>query len=847
MSTNTLGKLILIDGNALVHRAYHALPPLSHEGEPTNAVYGFTSVLLKVIRELKPEYMAATFDLAGPTFRHEEFKEYKAHRPKTPDDLVVQFSKVKEVVRAFGIPIYEKEGFEADDVIGTIAEKMKKEKVKCVIITGDLDTLQLVNGTTEVLTLKKGISDTVTYDEKAVRERFGLAPSQLADFKGLKGDPSDNIPGVPGVGDKTATELLSRFGSIENVFAHFDELPEKMRKKLAKQKDPALFSKSLATIRKDAPVSFSLADAKFGDFDVKEVEMLFKKFGFFTLISRLPRKIDVAREPEPSKAAPLALASASDALQCERADALALAWDGAELVVSLRDGATYCFSLDSAKTFLENKRVLKVGYDLKQLWKACIEKHIVLAGPFFDALVAAYLCAPGTRVYPLERVLLENDVMGKLPHVLFALKEKLDEKLREAGLLKVFTEVEMPLISVLAHMELAGIRVDTKKLSAVSKELEREKAKAQKTIWKLAQEEFNIDSPKQLSHILFEKLHIGSSGRAKKTKTGMVSTRAGELEKLSGAHPVISYILRFRELAKLKSTYADALVEKVDADGRVHTDFLQTGTATGRLASAEPNLQNLPQKGDWAGKIRDAFVAEKEWTLTAFDFSQFELRIIASLSRDEKMMRIFREGGDIHRATAAEVNNVPLTKVTPEMRTAAKTLNFGILYGMGPRAFAEAAHIDFEKARRFIAEYFTDFSGVAQFIEMTKRQAEERGYVQTLTGRKRWLPDIRSNNPMLRSSAERMAQNMPIQGLQADIIKIAMVRIEREVLPRFLGAVRLILQIHDELLFEVKNDTLKEAVSDIKRIMESAFRLEVPIEVGVRVGNTLGTMHPLNV
>lgn len=851
--------LVLIDGNALVHRSYHALPPLSHHGEPTNAVYGFTSVLLKVIRELKPDYMIATFDLPAPTFRHEEFADYKAHRPKTPDDLAVQFEKVKEVVRAFSIPLFEKEGFEADDLIGTIAARITnhESRIKTIILTGDLDTLQLVDKNTEVYTLKKGISDTIVYDEKAVKKRFGLAPSQMADFKGLKGDPSDNIPGVAGVGDKTATDLLSRWGSIENIFAHLDALPEKMKKKIAGHKDEALFSKGLATIRCDAPVALDMEQARFGGYDKDRVSALFKKFGFFTLVARLQAPAassktdavtEISGESGSKDAKDIKDASVSDARALAEEAVTALLWDGVYVYVSAKGVSSYRFTIADAKTILESAQVEKIGYDMKPLVKACAAEGIKPAGFSFDAAIAAYLLSPGDRTYPLERILIEQGISdADAPRVFFALKEKLAAALKKEGLAKLFYEIEMPLIPILASMEYVGIYADKEKLRRLSEELEREKEVIQKSVWELAGGEFNIDSPLQLSQILFEKLGIRKKGRVKKTKTGMISTTADELEKVRDAHPIVAEVLRWRELAKLKSAYADALLAAVSEDGRVHTVFSQTATATGRLSSSEPNLQTIPHKGEYAMAIRSAFVADEGFSFISFDFSQIELRIIASLSNDEKMMRVFNEGGDIHRATAAEINHVPPEKVTNEMRSAAKALNFGILYGMGQRAFAEAAGIDAATARRFINEYFADFSGVARFMETAKTLALERGFAQTLLGRKRWLPDIRSINPMLRTSAERMAQNMPIQGLQADIIKIAMARIFNEVLPRYGGGARLLLQIHDELVFEVKNAILKQAAKEIQNCMQEAYTLKVPIVVDVKAGSNLGEMRSLDI
>jgi len=844
--------LLLIDANALVHRSYHALPPLSHEGQPTNAVYGFTSILLKVLRELKPVFVIATFDLAAPTFRHEAFAEYKAHRPKTPDDLISQFDAVKEVTRAFSIPVYEKEGFEADDLIGTIAKKVKsgKIKVETLILTGDLDTLQLVNDSTKVVTLKKGVSDTMVYDARAVRERFGVDPNQMTDFKGLKGDPSDNIPGVSGVGDKTAAELISRFGTVEEIFSHLEDIPEKMRKKLEGKKDEAMFSKGLATIRCDVPLELELETARFGGYDKSKAEALFKKLGFFTLVSRLHAQEGKAKTAEDEEAHIKKTAKKGGQRDSEglvRANSVAVWWDDSELIVMLEGDSPRSFSLEDAKELLVNEKIKKVGYDLKRIEKACLDKGIAPKGFAFDALIAAYLLSPGERQYPLHRILLEQDAEGEPPTPFFTLKEKLEEKLRAEGLWKVYHEIEMPLVPVLAEMERAGILMDAEKLKTLSKKLEREKEKTQVETWKLAGREFNLDSPAQLSQILFAELKIKKEGRMKKTSTGMLTTKAGELEKMKDTHPIVPHILRWRELAKLKGTYADALGEAVGTDGRIHTTYSQTGTATGRLSSLNPNLQNIPQRGDLAREIRAAFIAPEGWFLLSFDLSQIELRIIASLSGDEKMIRIFREGGDIHQATAAEVNHVPPDEVTLDMRYAAKALNFGILYGMGSRAFAESSGIAQDTARKFIDEYFKNFSGVARFIETTKKNAEKYGYAQTLSGRKRWLPDIRSKNPMLRTAAERMAQNMPIQGLQADIIKIAMVRTAKEVLalPRFRGNARMLLQIHDELLFEVRDSILKDIVDNVRVIMESAWPLNVPITVGVLKGKNLANMQRL--
>jgi len=813
-------KLVLIDGNALVHRAFHALPPLSQKGEPTNAVYGFASILLKVIRELKPDYMIATFE---------------AHRPKTPDELVSQFPKVKEVVSALNIPIYEMAGFEADDIIGTIAEKLKRERnIQCVIITGDLDTLQLVDDeNTIVYTLKKGITETMIYDEKAVRERFeGLKPSQFNDFKGLKGDPSDNIPGVPGIGEKTAIKLLLEYGSIEGIYDSIALIPKKLSDKLLEYKDQAFFSKKLATMRKDVPIEFDFKKAKFGDYDEKKVEEIFRKFGFASLIQRLKASVapEVKKENAVSPEIEPARASGGDIDEIKKSKIIALSVLGETAFISAGSARVYECPMKEVKDILESDQIKKIGCDLKKTYKDLANKNINLKGIYFDLKIAGHLVSQDEDY--------ENMPISRF----FAVHQKLEQEIKKEGMEKLFFDIEMPLVPILARMELWGVKVDTKKLSDLSLLLEKEKDKLQKKIYGLVGEEFNIDSPQQLSKILFEKLAIAKTNKIKKTKTGLLTTRAEALEQMREAHPIVPLILEYRELAKLKSTYADALAEHVADDGRIHTVYSQTGTATGRLSSSGPNMQNIPQRGTHAQAMREVFVADDGFKFAAFDFSQIELRIIASLSGDKKMIDIFNSGGDVHRATAAVVNHVPLDKVTPEMRNAAKALNFGILYGMGYRAFAETAGVDSKTAKLFIEEYFKDFSGIAGFIQKTKEGAWQRGFAGTLLGRKRWLDDIKSTNAFLRSSAERMAQNMPIQGLQADIIKIAMVMIDREILKGGENGARMLLQIHDELIFEIREDLAGALCPEIKRIMESCYTLKVPIVVNVKMGNNLGQM-----
>lgn len=836
-------KLILIDSNALVHRAYHALPPLSSQsGELTNAVYGFTSLLIKAINDLKPDYVIATFDLPEPTFRHKEFEEYKAHRVKTPDDLIPQFEKVKNVLRTFNIPIFEKAGFEADDLIGTISKNIKYQasNVKCIIITGDLDTLQLVDDNTEVLTLKKGISDTVLYNEQAVRERYGLEPSQMVDFKGLKGDPSDNIPGVPGIGDKTASSLLQEYKTLENIYENIGLIPKKLSAKLSEYKDQAFFSKKLATIRRDVDIDFKIENAKFGEYDKEKLKNIFRELNFFSLISRLnlnANSVEQKRETRPARTIP-----DSDFLS----------------FLILSDGVLFCsqkgvekLSFENAKVRFEDARIKKAGYDIKESIKVLTEKNISLKGEYFDIKIASYLLSPGVGSYELEKIILEelgeetdkSDV-EKLACLMLVIKEKLGGKLKKFQLLELFEKIEMPMVAILADMEVAGVKVDNKKLEELSKKISKSLQEKEKIIYEYVGREFNINSPSQLGPILFDELKIQGNLKVKKTKTGAYSTNEQELEKFKKNHEIVKEVLEYREFAKLKNTYSDALPLLISKKtGRIHTTYNQTGTVTGRISSSNPNLQNIPQKGELAKYIRESFVAEKGYSLMAFDYSQIELRIVASLSGDKKMIEIFNAGGDIHTATAMEINNVTEDQVTPEMRRVAKVLNFGVLFGMSVKGVADAAEISMDAAKRFMDEYFSDFSGVARFIEYTVQNAKKYGYTKTLTGRTRWLPELKSPNWLLRQQAERMAQNMPAQGLEADILKMAMIKINEEILKESKDGVRMILQVHDELVFEVKDDIIYDIKSTIKQAMENAYKLNVPIVADIKIGKNWSDME----
>ncbi len=872
-------KFILIDAYAIIHRAYHALPPLTTKsGELVNAVFGFASILIKVINEFKPDYIAAAFDLPEPTFRHKEYKEYKAKRPEAPPDLYIQIPRVREILKAFKIPIYEKIGYEADDIIGTISKKLTSKGIEVLILTGDMDTLQLVSGpparagNIKVYTPKRGLSDPIIYDEKKVEERFkGLKPGQLNDFKGLKGDPSDNISGVKGIGEKTAIGLLNRYKTIEKLYEAIEkgkitDISNSVMEKLKAGKESAFFSKKLVTLYQDVPIIFSLKENEFGKFNKDKLLEVFKDLGFVSLIERLKSaggqgvlimpvktvaKIKYKKVPRDLNWGKLnkELKEAKEIYLSYRLKA------GGSLKSMAISDCKKIYLLENnflnIAEILSDRKIKKTSYDFKSLIKALWEEGIGLEGSEFDVTIAAYILNPGMRSYEIGRLIIKEfgETLPVDPEyslvfevsILKELKSILSTQLITTKTEKVFKEIEMSLIPVLSKMEVIGIKLDSEKLEKISRQLENKLKDLEKEIYKLAGEKFNINSPRQLAEILFIKLKIPGArkgGRIKKTPGGAPSTGADELEKLRTQHKIIDYILKYRELAKLKSTYTDTLPNLIDENNRLHTTFNQTGTATGRLSSQEPNLQNIPARGDFSDEIRGAFIAEPGFKFVSVDYSQIQLRIIAALANDKKMIEAFTRGLDIHKFTAAEVNNVPIDKVTPEMRFAAKELNFGIIYGMGSQGFAEAAKISGERAEQFINEYLKDFSGIARYVEKLKDEAHKNGFATTLFGRRRYLPELNSPSYMLRSQAERMAINMPIQGLEADIVKKAMIEVNNWIQKGgYDDKIRMLLQVHDELLFEVKENLVKEAASKIMGLMESVIKLKVPIIAETKVGD----------
>ncbi len=862
--------LVLLDGNALIHRAYHALPPLtSKDGQVVNAVYGFSMTLLAVLEKFHPEYIAASFDLPGKTFRDEMYVDYKATRTKTPDDLVAQFPLVKEVVRAFNIPIYEQAGFEADDCVGTLARQAEKEGVDVIIVTGDNDILQLVTAHVKVFSIRKGIKDLVLFDEKGVFAKYGFTPEQLPDYKGLRGDPSDNIPGVKGIGEKTATELLQKYTNLEGVYAALAELKPAVQMKLAADKEKAFLSRDLGRIHTAVPVHLDLTAALATDFERSTITKMFQHLGFFSLIKRLAgsagggdMKQEAGKKEKKTKEQALKTKKEiEEFFQKSRGKKIAL-WVEQE-TQSLFGAAIQSVHLSAhgeesfvvtwneenkkvLKPFLQDEKMAKVLYDAKALMHVFDGEGIILRGVIFDVLLAAYLLDSGGNV-DLEYLVLveysEETPFFAAPYLL-KLEERYREKLHEVSktqtksktLSTVFENIEMPLLCTLFVMEKNGIILNGKKLQELSAELAVEITKLEKSIYTFADKEFNINSPKQLAVVLFEDLGIPTSN-IKKTKTG-ISTASPELQKLK-AYPIIEKIEHYRELTKLKNTYLDVLPGLVQSDGRIHTTYHQAVASTGRLSSMDPNLQNIPARSVWSERIRGAFEADKGYVLVGADYSQIELRMMAHLSQDKALVAAFRHQEDVHKTTASVVYKVTPEEVTPEMRRQAKVFNFGIMYGMGAYGLSQAAEIDQKEAAQFIQAYFEKFSGVAKYIEEMKEGARKNHYVETELGRRRYTKEIESGNVQIARAAERMAINMPIQGLAADIMKLAMLACEK-VVAKYGADARMLLQVHDELIFEVKEEKAEIFVREIKKAMESVYPLRVPLIAETLVGKNWG-------
>ncbi|TSC84238.1 MAG: DNA polymerase I [Parcubacteria group bacterium Gr01-1014_13] len=890
-------RIIIFDGNAIIHRAYHAIPPLTtKDGKMVNAVYGFASMLLKVWKDLQPSCIAVTFDMSGPTFRHVQYKEYKATRVKADQALYDQIPLVHELVESFDLPIYEKKGYEADDVIGTIVKKLEKEKdTEVFIVTGDMDTLQLVSDKAKVYTLRKGISDVVVYDVAGVKARFGFGPEKMVDYKALRGDASDNIPGVPGIGEKSATELILKFGSIDNIYKQL-----KNREKIAKELKPgviakliegeasAKMSKELSTINCDVPdLKFDFKHCEIKDFDKEKISKLFQKFEFVSLLKRIPgfsteaelhdkqgkhksaEKMifsEVNKENELEKLIKLVKENKSFACRAVLSGKEVLDSEFLGLMVTVKSEVFFVDAKMVKKVLplFKDSSLELVGHDLKELIKTLqYNFELVPENDMFDVMVASYLLNSGSKAHDITSILLK--VLGKvlpqntaqtslfgidkksLAEEIFLInqaKEKLKIELEKADNFGLFKKMEMQLEYVLAEMELNGIAVDKTMLKKLSVEATESLDKLTKKIYKLAGMEFNIASPIQLREVLFDKLDISVAG-IKKGKTGL-STSAEELEKMRGLHPIIEEISTYRELAKLKNTYIDVLPDLINKKtGRIHSHFNQTVAATGRLSSLDPNLQNIPIRSELGREIRKAFVAEPGNVLVSADYSQIELRIVASLAQDKRMIEIFNNDEDIHKATAAAINNVPLSEVTKEMRYAAKEVNFGVLYGMGSYGLSWRTGISQAEAKDFIRKYFEAFSGVREYIDRTLEFTKKEGYCETLFGRRRYLPELNATNFQMRAAAERMAVNHPIQGTAADLMKMAMIEVHKKIKDnknKSLSQAKILLQVHDELVLEVKKELADEVADLVKSIMENVVTLRVPVKVGISINRSWGEM-----
>lgn len=785
--------LVLLDAHAILHRAFHALPDFaSPSGEPTGALYGVVAMLLRIIEEFKPTYIAACFDLPEPTYRHDAYADYKGTRTKTDEALVMQIKRSYDIFAAFGIPVFEVAGFEADDMLGTIAHQMKEHKaIEVVIASGDMDTLQCVDKKrVKVYTLKKGINDTILYDEAAVLERFGFPPKLVPDYKGLRGDTSDNIPGIRGIGEKTASDLIGQFGSLEAIYKVLKKDPEKLKAAGIKERmigllrdgeEEALFSKMLATIRTDAPITIDLETMRWREkLDTERIGALFGEFGFRTLGARV-KSIIGATLPTPDEST----LGASDVSH--------------EQLTRLQ---IYLWLLESERTNASHSDIIDYG--------------------------RAYL---GTT----EPTTIET---------------ALEARLKEEGTWRVYEEIEAPLIPVLAYMHEVGISLDVPYLKTLSVKMHEELTKLETAIYEAAGQTFNINSPKQLGDILFDTLGLKPK-QQKKTAGGQRSTKESELEKMRDMHPIIDHIMRYRELQKLVSTYIDNLPTYVASDGRVHTTFIQTGAATGRMASQNPGLQNIPVRTEESRAIRQAFVATPGYTLVSIDYSQIELRVAAILSTDEKLIDIFKRGEDVHTGVAMRVFGVTADEVTKDMRRKAKVINFGILYGMGVNALRGNLGEDTsrEEAQQFYTAYFNTFTTLATYLEDTKAAARRDGYTETLFGRRRHFPGINSGAPFIRAMAERMAINAPVQGTAADMMRVAMINIyTRLTKENKTDTVRMLLQVHDELVFEIKDEVLAKEIGVLKAEMEAVLAdfetYGVPLTAEAATGKNWGELVP---
>lgn len=881
-------KIFLIDGTSFCYRAFYAIRDLTDsKGRPTNAIYGVIMMLNKIINEEKPDYLAVVFDLKEPTFRHKLFEDYKVHRPPMPDDLSFQIPHIKDAIRAMGIKIYEKAGYEGEDIIATLCRKLPSKDAEILIATGDKDILQLVNERIKVYNTNK---DGEILDAKKVVKKYGLGPDKVIDIMALIGDKSDNIPGVPGIGLKTAQCLIKDFGSLDELLARKDEVKsKKTRALLAEHEDNVRLSEELVTIESNVPLEVKLADLKIKNEDKHKLFEMSQEFDFRKLAKEYAPDAESQAKTYRLIENEKALAKIITSIEKKGVVSFDFETTGTDPHQALPIGIAFSFKDNEAlylpllhnkkskepgmhveaafkklKGMLENEQIMKIGQNIKYEYIILDRYGINLKGISFDTMVASYLLNPAKPNHNLDDIALEHlgykkialsELIGKGKKqislrevalervkdyacedadVTLQLYKLLEAKLKEKELYKLFHDIELPLIEVLAYMEICGMSINDKKLKKMSKEMSKELSALEGKIYKCAGREFNINSPKQLREILFTELNLPV---VKKTKTG-ASTDIEVLTKLSCQHELPGFILRYRELAKLKSTYVETLPGLVNPrTGRIHTSFNQTVTQTGRLSSSEPNLQNIPVKSEIGRQIREAFVPlNKDYLLLAADYSQIELRILAHLSRDKNLKQAFSEGLDIHTYTASLINDVAMDKVSSEMRQAAKTVNFSIIYGVSAYGLSRELNIEVAEAKEFIESYFARYPGVKKYIDSQIKDAEAKGYVSTIFGRRRYIPLINSSNQMQAGFARRVAINAPIQGTASDLIKIAMVDIYREFLRNDYKS-RMNIQIHDELIFEVFKDELEEVKKLVKAKMEQAVKLSVPVRVDIKTGN----------
>lgn len=859
-------KLLILDSNSILNRAFYGVRYLSaKDGTPTNAIYGFLNILLKLIKEQEPDYICAAFDVKAPTFRHKQYEGYKAQRKPMPEGLAAQMPLAKDVLRAMGVTILEKEGYEADDIIGTVARLCEESEISCFIATGDKDDLQLASDKTKVIltVTKSGYNETIIYDDKAVKEKYHVTPTEFIDVKALMGDPSDNIPGVKGVGEKTAMSLIEKHHSIEYIYENIDDIGLKgaMLQKMKDGREMAFMSKELATINRNTPIEFNAEKCVFDGFENNgELYEILKRLELNSIIKKLDLSgVDNVKENEDIFKDFSYQVGDKNMISGDKVTVV-LDFDGDNIssaAVGAGNNAVVLNEQDDIKELLEDDSIAKVMFDVKEAIVK-LNCRIDIKNIADDTAIAAYLVDPAKNEYTIEKLASEyfgtviekpevkqlsllddvetdrSEYLAKCAVALGVLNERIGDKIKENGQEKLYQEVELPLVTVLAHLEINGFLVDDNQLKEFADKLGEKIDALTNEIYMLAGEEFNINSPKQLGVILFEKLELKP---VKKTKTGY-ATNADVLEKLRDKHPIVNFIMEYRQLAKLKSTYCDGLTAVVNPNThRIHSVFTQTVTVTGRLSSTEPNLQNIPTRTELGREIRKMFVAKDGYVLVDADYSQIELRVLAHIANDETMINAFRNNEDIHAVTASQVLGIPLEDVTKEQRSSAKAVNFGIVYGIGEFSLAQDLHISVKEAKAYIESYLEKYHGVRNYMESIKEQAKKDGYVKTMLNRIRYIPELKSPNYNIRQFGERVALNTPIQGTAADIIKLAMVRVDNRLINEGLKS-KLILQVHDELIVEAHKDEVDKVKQILSEEMQNAMELNVPLKVDMSTGHS---------